>query len=199
MTQSSATQLVSTGYVQTMARYNAEMNRRVFAAAARLDDQERRAQRGAFWGSVHGTLCHLLWGDQIWMCRFDGWTKPAIAQKDSSDLVATFDDLRELRFKTDAGISEWAARINDNWIRQDQSWVSISTGREMKMSRGVLIARPQVARRAVAGDRHASQAPVAGKSQERRASQLSRDQRAACGRRSPTSAVSHSTRRACER
>ena len=74
MTQSSATQLVSTGYVQTMARYNAEMNRRIFAAAARLDDQERRAQRGAFWGSVHGTLCHLLWGDQIWMSRFDGWT-----------------------------------------------------------------------------------------------------------------------------
>ena len=140
MTQLSATQLVSTGYVRTMARYNAEMNRRIFAATARLDDQERRAQRGAFWGSVHGTLCHLLWGDQIWMSRFDGWTKPAIAQKDSSSLIATFDDLRELRFKTDARISEWAARINDNWIQQDQSWVSISTGREMRMSRGVLIA-----------------------------------------------------------
>ena len=97
MTQSSAIQLVSTGYVHTMARYNAEMNRRIFAAAARLDDQERRAQRGAFWGSVHGTLCHLLWGDQIWMSRFDGWTKSAIAQKDSSSLIATFDDLRELR------------------------------------------------------------------------------------------------------
>jgi len=74
------------------------------------------------------------------MSRFDGWTIPAIAQKDSASLIATFDDLRELRFKTDAGISEWAARINDNWIQQDQSWVSISTGCEMRMSRGVLIA-----------------------------------------------------------
>ena len=68
--------LVSSGFVQMMALYNAEMNQRVFAAAARLTDQDRRKQRGAFWGSIHGTLCHLLWGDQMWMCRFDGWPKP---------------------------------------------------------------------------------------------------------------------------
>src|SRR4029077_13010210 len=127
--QTSSDVLVTPSFVRTMAAYNAEMNRRIYAAAERLPEAARRSERGAFWGSIHGTLCHLLWGDQIWMSRFDGWTKPAIAQKDSSSLIATFDHLRELRVKTDVGISEWATRINDNWLQQDQSWVSISTGR----------------------------------------------------------------------
>ena len=34
--------------------------------------RERKEMRGAFFGSIHGTLNHLLWGDQIWMSRFAG-------------------------------------------------------------------------------------------------------------------------------
>ena len=52
--------LVNPAFVQTMAAYNAEMNRRLYAAAARLPDPVRRLDRGAFWGSIQGTLCHLL-------------------------------------------------------------------------------------------------------------------------------------------
>ena len=48
-----------------MAAYNVEMNRRIYAAAQRLTEAERQRHRGAFWGSIHGTLCHLLWGDQL--------------------------------------------------------------------------------------------------------------------------------------
>src|SRR5215831_2509334 len=96
MTQSSSMPLVNAGYVQMMALYNAEMNRRAFAAAQRLSDEDRREQRGAFWGSIHGTLCHLLWGDQMWMSRFDGWVKPAVALEDSANLIGSFDELREV-------------------------------------------------------------------------------------------------------
>ncbi len=54
------------------------MNRRLYAAAARLCDAERKADRGAFWGSIHGTLTHILWGDTQWMSRFDNWPKPDV-------------------------------------------------------------------------------------------------------------------------
>jgi uncharacterized damage-inducible protein DinB len=54
------------------ARYNAWANRRLYDAAARLSDADYRAERGAFFGSVHGTLNHLLVGDRIWMRRFTG-------------------------------------------------------------------------------------------------------------------------------
>jgi uncharacterized damage-inducible protein DinB len=140
MTQSFSTTLVGTGFVRTMALYNAEMNRRVFAAAARLSDQERRAQRGAFWGSIHGTLCHLLWGDRMWMSRFDGWAKPSVTQKDSANLIGDFDELREARARADAGISDWAARVPDSWLQEDQVWFSVSAGREMRTPRGILVA-----------------------------------------------------------
>jgi uncharacterized damage-inducible protein DinB len=43
-----------------VATYNAEMNRRFYGAAARLPDESRHAPAGVFFGSLHGTLCHLL-------------------------------------------------------------------------------------------------------------------------------------------
>jgi uncharacterized damage-inducible protein DinB len=85
-----------------MAAYNAERNRRIYAAASRLSDEARRLLRGAFWGSIHGTLCHLLWGDQIWMARFDGWPKPAVRQRESSMLIAEFEELSRARIDADA-------------------------------------------------------------------------------------------------
>jgi len=140
MTQSTSMPLMNAGYVQMMARYNAEMNCRTFAAAERLSDEDRREQRGAFWESIHGTLCHLLWGDQMWMSRFDGWAKPSVALKDSSHLIWSFDELREVRSKTDAGISQWAARVSDDWLQEHQSWFSVSVGREMRSPRVILVA-----------------------------------------------------------
>jgi uncharacterized damage-inducible protein DinB len=50
-----------------MAAYNAEMNRRLYAAAASLTDAARKADRGAFWKSIQGTLIHLYWGDCQWI------------------------------------------------------------------------------------------------------------------------------------
>jgi uncharacterized damage-inducible protein DinB len=55
---------------RTMARYNRWANARLYAAAAELDDASYRADRGAFFGSLHGTLNHLLVTDGIWLSRF---------------------------------------------------------------------------------------------------------------------------------
>ena len=54
------------------AGYNAWCNERLYAAAAKLTDADYRADRGAFFKSLHGTLNHLLVGDRIWMQRFTG-------------------------------------------------------------------------------------------------------------------------------
>ena len=55
-----------------LARYNAWANHRLYDAAASLTDDQYRADRGAFFGSVHGTLNHLLVTDRLWMFRFTG-------------------------------------------------------------------------------------------------------------------------------
>src|SRR5580692_1014997 len=50
--------MITPAYVRMMAAYNAEMNRRLYAAAANLTDDQRREDRGAFFGSIHRTLGH---------------------------------------------------------------------------------------------------------------------------------------------
>lgn len=57
---------------EMMAAYNAWANRRLYDAAAELSDAEYRADRGAFFGSLHGTLNHILVGDRVWIRRFTG-------------------------------------------------------------------------------------------------------------------------------
>jgi len=132
--------LVNPAFVRTMAAYNAEMNRRLYAAAERIPDEERKRDRGAFWGSIHGTLCHLLWGDRMWMSRFDGWEPPTVAQKQSASLIEDFDTLYRERMAADEMISSWAGHVTDEWLAQDQTWYSGSAQRELRMPRGLLIA-----------------------------------------------------------
>ena len=69
-----------------MARYNRWMNERFYALLAQMADDERRRERGAFFGSIHGTLNHLLWGDRMWLGRFidEPCTAPAFARMNSS-------------------------------------------------------------------------------------------------------------------
>jgi uncharacterized damage-inducible protein DinB len=60
------------GHYRMLAAYNAWANTRLYDAAAGLSDADYRADRGAFFGSVHGTLNHLLVADRIWMHRVTG-------------------------------------------------------------------------------------------------------------------------------
>jgi uncharacterized damage-inducible protein DinB len=54
------------------AAYNRWANERLYEAAGRVRDADYRADRGAFFGSLHGTLNHLVVADRIWMRRFTG-------------------------------------------------------------------------------------------------------------------------------
>jgi uncharacterized damage-inducible protein DinB len=132
--------MITPAYVRLMAQYNAEMNRRLYGAAARLTDAERKADRGAFWHSIHGTLNHLLWGDMQWMSRFDRWEKPPVGQKDSAGMIDDFAALSAQREQADANIIAWADRVDDAWLAEDLVWFSGSAGREMRARKAPLVA-----------------------------------------------------------
>jgi uncharacterized damage-inducible protein DinB len=59
-------------HFSSLARYNAWANQRLYDEAAQLTDAQYRADRGAFFKSMHGTLNHLLTADWVWMHRFTG-------------------------------------------------------------------------------------------------------------------------------
>jgi uncharacterized damage-inducible protein DinB len=131
--------MITPDYVRTMAAYNAEMNHRLYAAAARLSDAERRQSRGAFWGSIHGTLNHLLWGDIQWMSRFDNWPKPDVAIKQSAGVIDDFAALSATRKRADADISRWAERVDAEWLGQDMTWFSGAANREVRAPHQLLV------------------------------------------------------------
>lgn len=130
---------ITPDYLRMMATYNAEMNRRLYAAAGRLSDAERRQDRGAFWGSLHGTFAHLLWGDRQWMSRFDGWEKnPAPLALGAAD-PRDFADLAAERTDFDARIQEWATSVQPDWLKGDLTWFSGATNRQMTAPLAMLV------------------------------------------------------------
>jgi uncharacterized damage-inducible protein DinB len=132
--------MITAEFARTMAAYNSWQNRSLYAAAATLDDGARRLDRGAFWRSIHGTFNHLLWGDRMWMSRFDGWPAPALAIRDSHTLVDDFASLLAQRVEADGRIAAWAARLEDRDLAGPLTWFSGSAGREMTKPRALLVA-----------------------------------------------------------
>ena len=59
-------------HFQQFAAYNRWANARLFAAALDLSDQAYRLHIGVFFGSLHGTLNHLLLTDRLWLKRLTG-------------------------------------------------------------------------------------------------------------------------------
>jgi uncharacterized damage-inducible protein DinB len=132
--------MIDASYVRTMAAYNAAMNQRLYEAASRLGDEERRAERGVFWGSIHGTLGHILWADRMQMSRFAGWPKPEVPLRDSGRIVGSFEDLSRARVAMDEAIVQWAATLDPRWFDGELTWYSAAIDRTVTCDKGLLIA-----------------------------------------------------------
>jgi uncharacterized damage-inducible protein DinB len=96
---------------QMLAAYNAWANERLYDAAARVPEAEYRQDRGAFFGSLHGTLNHLMLGDRIWMHRFTG--EGDEPKELDAILYEDFAELRRARRTEDARIEEYVAALTD--------------------------------------------------------------------------------------
>ena len=74
-----------------LADYNHWANRRLYAAALEMSDEQYRRRTGVFFGSLHGTLNHLLLADRVWLKRLTGE-----GQHPNRLDAILFDDRREL-------------------------------------------------------------------------------------------------------
>ena len=106
------------------AHYNRLANERLYEACARLSDEERRRDLGAFFGSVHGTLNHLLLGDRIWMTRFEGGSHPSTNL--GAILFDAFADLRAARGEMDARIEAFFAALPTGFLDRSLRYINNS-------------------------------------------------------------------------
>lgn len=131
--------MIDKTFVTTMARYSAWQNDSLYRAADGLDDAARRQDRGAFFSSIHGTFCHLLWADRMWLSRFAGTPKPAVPGSESARMIEGWSELVAERRATDALIGDWAASLALEWLDGDLTWMSGLSRRELTRPKGLLV------------------------------------------------------------
>ena len=96
-------------YATTMARYNRWMNERLYSVAGTLTEQQLREERGLFFGSIYGTLNHLLVCDRMCLARFAGQPSPVTSL--TEELCRDFTRMTRAREQTDQDISAWARTL----------------------------------------------------------------------------------------
>ena len=131
--------MIDGAYVQRMARYNRWQTENLYGVADRLPDEERRRERGAFFGSIQQTLSHLLWADRIWMSRFSDVPKPAGGIAESTGLYPDWDALKRERAAFDRTIIGWADGVDETWLAADYVYHSGATNRQWRRPRWVLV------------------------------------------------------------
>jgi uncharacterized damage-inducible protein DinB len=110
-------------HLESLATYNQWMNTKVYQAAGQLSATDLAKDRGAFFGSIVGTLNHLLVADTIWLKRFATHPSCLSTLREVADLQSPtsldqmlFEDLDGLsgqRFWLDRLIIDWTAQLSD--------------------------------------------------------------------------------------
>ncbi len=111
-----------------LADYNAWINEGIFSAAATLADEDYRKDLGSFFGSIHGTLNHILVWDVTWLQRYSA-SRPgfsclrpiAAMQKPTSHEQILYDDLsalQEARGRVDDVLRAFVLATDDDEYEQ---------------------------------------------------------------------------------
>lgn len=119
-----------------MSQYSQWMNLRIFEAAAQLSADVLRADTGAFFGSILGTLNHLAVGDTLWLHRFAQHPYPfealgalseferptSLRQTIANDLIG----LGNYRRRLDECIAQWVTEIRPEHLSLAVSYTSMA-------------------------------------------------------------------------
>ena len=131
--------MVTPEFMRIMASYNQWQNESIYSACDGLSEANRKADRGAFFGSIHRTLSHLLWGDMLWLHRFSGTEKPGVDSiSESADMEMEWEKLKLRRLETDKHISEWAEGLQVSDLIGYLTWFSGAMNREVSKPRSLL-------------------------------------------------------------
>jgi uncharacterized damage-inducible protein DinB len=130
--------MTATAHYRMFAHYNAWANARLYEVAARLSDEQYRADRGAFFKSVHGTLNHLLVTDRIWMQRCSG--SGEAPDRLDAILFDRFDELRHARETEDRNIIQLVETLDDRSLSGTIKYRRVSSPQEFEQQLDLALA-----------------------------------------------------------
>ncbi|MEM6491880.1 MAG: DinB family protein, partial [Pseudomonadota bacterium] len=133
--------MIEPGYLRMMARFSRWRTDRMLTSCDGLDDAARRQDRSLFFGSIHATLNHVLWADQIWLWRFGAADRPGA--RSIADSTTTHDGWAELsaaRRAFDDHLVAWADGVARDARELDLVWDSAATGKRLRQPRALAAA-----------------------------------------------------------
>lgn len=77
--------------LKTLYAFNAWARKRILDAVAQVDEAAYRKDLGNSFGSVHGTVVHILGAEELWLKRWRGESPPALV---SPETFASFAAVR---------------------------------------------------------------------------------------------------------
>src|SRR5580704_14822533 len=98
-------------HFRQLAAYNRWANARLYAAALNLSNTGYRLHIGVFFGSLHGTLNHLLLTDRLWLKRLTG--EGEHPNKLDTILCEDLSDLTRARIAEDARLIAVVNQFDD--------------------------------------------------------------------------------------
>lgn len=110
-----------------MTLYNRWMNERLMATCSLVSDADRKQNRGAPFGSIHGLWNHILLADRLWLSRFEGaggrFLAPPVATL-GDELFSDWEELKVERARTDDGIDGYVASLTDEKLARALRYTS---------------------------------------------------------------------------
>lgn len=131
--------MIDYNYCKIMARYNAWQNNQLSDLVKGVSSADLSLDRGAFFGSILGTLSHVLWGDLAWMSRLEGGAMPKGVLGDTDKFVQVAADWAVERKRTDKRIRLWADQLSDDDLQGELIWFSASVDRDVSKSKALCV------------------------------------------------------------
>jgi len=123
-------------HFEMFARYNQWANARLYTVSATLPEEAYRRNVGAFFGSLHGTLNHLLTADRIWMRRLTGeGDHPAVL---NAILFEDFAALRVAREAEDQRIIRYVEQLTESQLESTWDYRTLSGAPQRQPLRDIL-------------------------------------------------------------
>jgi uncharacterized damage-inducible protein DinB len=123
-------------HFEMLARYNQWANAKLYAMSAALPDEAYRRNVGAYFGSLHGTLNHVLVADRIWMRRL---TRSGDHPKTLNAIVCDdFQTLHAARQAEDQRIIQYVAQLTEEQLEQHWEYQTLSGAPQRQLLREIL-------------------------------------------------------------
>lgn len=106
---------LSLGDLKTLYAFNAWARKRILDAVAQLDEGAYRKDLGNSFGSVHGTVVHILGAEEAWLRRWHGMSPTALL---SPDTFASFTEVRRHWDALEADYQRFLAGLTEQDVQR---------------------------------------------------------------------------------